>query len=64
MEEKILNVLRENPGSRLSTVAWLISENKMKVLDALYSLEDQGKVYRKSHHDAANMEFYNMWYAK
>lgn len=64
MEEKVLNALKENPGSRLSTVAWLICEDKMKVLDVLYYLEDQDKVYHKSHHDTANMEFYNKWYAK
>lgn len=64
MEEKVLNALKENPGARLSMIAWLIREDKMKVLDVLYNLEDQDKVFHKSHHDTVNMEFYNMWYAK
>ena len=64
MEEKILNTLKEKPGLRLSTIAWLIQEDKMKTLDVLHYLKRHEKVYSKSHHDVANMEFYDMWYAK
>lgn len=48
MEEKILNVLKENPGLRLSIIAWMIQENKMKTLDALHFLKRHGKVHSKS----------------
>ena len=64
MEEKVLKALKENPGARLSVIAWMIQENKMKTLDVLHYLKRHEKVYSKSHHDVANMEFYDMWYAK
>lgn len=64
MEKKILNALRETPGMRAGTIAFIVRENKMKVINALSDMERDGKVYSKTHCDMANMERYSKWYAK
>lgn len=63
MKEKILNIVKEHPGCRLSTLASLAHESKTSVMKVLYDLEDESKVFRKLHSEPANMEYYYQWYA-
>lgn len=62
MKEKLLKAIKENPGYRVSILAWIIKEPKLDVIAVLSYLEDADLVYHKTHNDFANMEFYDEWY--
>ena len=64
MKTKLLNAVKANPGCRISTLAAIAGMNKISAINFIYELEDESKVYSVAHHDTANMEFYNKWYAK
>ena len=64
MKEKLLNAIEETPGCRATTLAWLVGENKLNVIDMLHKLEDAGLVCHKMYRDSANMEYYDKWYIK
>ena len=61
-QEKIINFLRENPGSRMRTIRSFTYV--MDIITYLYELEEKGLIYCVAVHDTANMEFYNKWYVK
>ena len=61
-QEKIINFLRENPGSRMRTIRSFT--HVMDTMTYLYEMEEEGLIYCVAIHDTANMEFYNKWYVK
>ena len=61
--KKLLDTVKENPGCRVRTLADIIDEPPLDVIDALGSLEDVGLVRHETHSEPANMQFYKKWYA-
>lgn len=62
-DEKIMQVLVENPGLRMRMIASLACMNPVKeVLPALHRLKNEGKIKSVTHRDMANMEIYDRWY--
>ena len=64
MKEQILNILRENPGLRKREIASYLGIHHFKIMSLLDEMEmvDHSLV-RQYHHDPANREFYDEYYA-
>lgn len=60
MEEKILNVLKENypKHMRLREIGWALGVWHCSLVGAMANLEEQGKVKVYEHRDFANMVNY------
>ena len=64
MKEQILNILREHPGLRKREIASYLSIHHFKILSLLDEMETvDHSLVRQYHHDPANMEFYDEYYA-
>lgn len=66
MEEKILQFINSNPGTRKRYIAsslgvWV---GNQAFLSTMHKLERDGKICHLTHHDPAQMEFYDEWYIK
>ena len=64
MEEKILEYLAKFPGSRRRYIAsalrtWVCDKDLILLM---YKMESEGKIYRTSFSDPANMLYYDKWY--
>ena len=64
MKEQIINILREHPGLRKREIASHLGIHHFKIMSLLDEMEmvDHSLV-RQYHHDPANMEFYDEYYA-
>ncbi len=62
LEERILEVVRENPGLRKSNIAWRAKVSKWDIIEVLYRMVDAGKLRIEHHNDWGNMEHYEKYY--
>lgn len=64
MKEQILDILRKHPGLRKREIASYLGIHHFKIMSLLDEMEmvDHSLV-RQYHHDPANMEFYDEYYA-
>lgn len=64
MKEQILTILHEHPGLRKREIASYLGIHHFKIMSLLDEMEmvDHSLV-RQYHHDPANMEFYDEYYA-
>lgn len=64
MKEQIINILREHPGLRKREIASYLGIHHFKIMSLLDEMEmvDHSLV-RQYHHDPANMELYDEYYA-
>ena len=63
LENKILEILRAHPGLRAREFGVYGGYPRWKMVQHLSTMEQKGLVYSVNYRDAANMEFYNKWYA-
>lgn len=66
MEEKILQFINSNPGTRKRYIASSlgVGVSNSSFMRAMRNLTKEGKICYVAHHDPAQMEFYDEWYIK
>ena len=64
MDRKILEAIAAMPGCRQRSIASAVGvwQCDATFLECLRGLRDAGFIYRISHSDPANMEFFYKWY--
>lgn len=64
MKEQILYILRKHPGLRKREIAGYLYVHHFKIMSLLDEMEKvDHSIVRQYHHDPANMEFYDEYYA-
>lgn len=61
--EKIIEELRYTPGLRMRYIEALANYPLAEKSKILYAMRDKGLIYKRFYQDAANMVFYDKWYA-
>ena len=62
LEEKIIEVVKAEPGLRKSNIAWRAGVSKWAIIEPLYRMVDEGKLRIEHHNDWGNMEHYEKYY--
>ncbi len=62
VEERILEVVKEHPGMRKTTIAHFAGVSKWDIIELLYRMVDDGKLRIEHHNDWGNMEHYEEYY--
>ena len=62
IEERIIEVVKANPGLRKKNIDWRIGVSKWDIIDLLYEMVDEGKLRIEHHNDWGNMEHYEEYY--
>lgn len=64
MKERILAIIKDHPGIRLREIAGILGCWNGDVVKPLWELKEEGLVRKEYFNDPANMDYYDMWFAK